>query len=367
MDIQYGNLNQLSWLWLVPLVLATTSVAVIATRRARRRFATPNLLARLLPPVARGRMVTSTALGCAAIALMTLALVDIRWGKVSREVPQKGIEVMFVLDVSRSMLAEDTTPSRLSRAKQQIKDTLDEMAGDRVGLVVFAGDVRQQIPMTSHYDAFKQSLDSVGPHSVRRGGSRLGDAIDAAAQGFLTKTNDHKAMIILTDGEDQESEPLAAARRAHDEQGIRIFTIGLGDIDQGARIPIRSEQSRSYLQYDGRQVWSKLNGEVLSRIATETEGAYIPAGTKQVNMSDVYHGYITNVPQQEFETAKIDSYEARFQWFLAPALLLLLIEIAVTTWPRRNAAFHAVELEQRFDDLKFRSTAAAESRKGVAA
>jgi Ca-activated chloride channel family protein len=367
MDIQFGNPNQLNWLWLVPLVLATTAYAVIATRRARKRFATANLLSRLLPPVARGRMIGSVALATAAIVMMVLALVDIRWGKVSREVPQKGIEVMFVLDVSRSMLAEDTTPNRLSRAKQQIKDTLDEMAGDRVGLVVFAGDVRQQIPMTSHYDAFKQSLESVGPHSVRRGGSRLGDAIDAAAKGFLTKTNDHKAMVVLTDGEDQQSSPLEAARRAHEENGIRVFTIGLGDMDQGARIPIRSERSQGYLQHEGRQVWSKLNGEVLREIATETDGAYIPAGTKQVNMSDVYHGYIADVPQQEFEAAKIDGYEARFQWFLAAGLVLLLVEITVTTWPRGEDEMRSVGLEQRFDDLEFRNSHSADSRKGAVA
>ena len=172
------------------------------------------------------------------MALMVLALVDVRWGKVWRDVPQKGIEVMFVLDVSRSMLADDAAPNRLERAKQQIKDTVDEMAGDRVGLIVFAGDVKQQIPLTTHYDDFKQALDEVGPHNVRRGGSRLGDAIEAASHAFLTKSNAHKAMVIFTDGEDQESEPVAAARKAHAETGVRIFTVGLGDMEKGSRIPL---------------------------------------------------------------------------------------------------------------------------------
>ena len=249
----------------------------------------------------------ATVLATAALALMVVALVDVRWGKVWREVPQKGIEVMFVLDVSRSMLADDAAPNRLERAKQQIKDTIDEMAGDRVGLVVFAGDAKQQIPLTTHYDDFKQSLDEVGPQNVRRGGSRLGDAIDTASQSFLTKSNAHKAMVIFTDGEDQESKPIEAAKRAHEATGVRIFTVGLGDMAQGSRIPVGGEDREQYLTHDGQQVWSKQNGEILRQIASTTEGAYIPAGTKQVNMSDVYHSYIGAGRADEFRNGARES------------------------------------------------------------
>jgi Ca-activated chloride channel family protein len=263
--------------------------------------------------------------------LLVVCLIDIRWGQVEREIPQKGIEVMFVLDVSRSMLAEDAVPNRLQRAKQMIKDAIDEMGGDRVGLAIFAGEVRQRIPMTSHYDDFKQTLDDVGPIDLARGGSRLGDAIEVAADGFLSQTDDHRAMIILTDGEDQESEPLKAAERVHSDRGVRIFTIGLGDIEKGARVPLEDSGSRGgYLQHDGQAVWSKLDGATLAKIAEITSGAYIPAGTKQVNMADVYHGYITNIEQTEFQIAKINRMEARYQWFLAPAILLLLSELGLS-------------------------------------
>src|SRR6476659_6476927 len=225
MDVQIGSLNQLSWLWLVAICLAIAVFAAFARRRARSRFATLNLLRTVLPLRGSVGRNLATVLSIAAMALMVVALIDIRWGKVWRDVPQKGIEVMFVLDVSRSMLADDAAPNRLERAKQQIKDTIDEMTGDRVGLVVFAGEAKQQIPLTTHYDDFKQSLDEVGPQNVRRGGSRLGEAIDTAASSFLTKSNAHKAMVIFTDGEDQESKPLEAAKRAH-EAGVRIFTVG---------------------------------------------------------------------------------------------------------------------------------------------
>ncbi|MCG8649761.1 MAG: VWA domain-containing protein, partial [Pirellulales bacterium] len=303
MEIQYGDLNQLHWLWLIGAVVLLYALSSLARRRAARRFATANLLARIVPPRGALRQAVSCFLVTGAIALLAVALVDVRWGKVEREVPQRGIEVVFLLDVSRSMLAEDVTPNRLERAKQQIKDMLEVMSGDRVALVLFAGETRQHVPMTSHYEHFKQSLALVGPHNVRRGGSRLGDAIRVAQDSFLSQTNDHKAIVILTDGEDQESGPVEAAQNAHAEDGIRIFTVGLGDFESGARIPIESNNRRSFLRYDGQQVWSKLNGKILREIAAQSEGAYIPAGTKQVDMADVYQNYIAKVEQTEFEVA----------------------------------------------------------------
>src|SRR4051812_28884913 len=357
MDVQFGNLNQLDWLWLVALCVAIAVFAAIARRRARTRFATANLLRSVVPLRGSVGRSVATVLAMGAMALMVVALIDVRWGKVWREVPQKGIEVMFVLDVSRSMLADDAPPNRLERAKQQIKDTIDEMTGDRIGLVVFAGEARQQIPLTTHYDDFKQSLDEVGPQNVRRGGSRLGDAIDMASNSFLTKSNAHKAMVIFTDGEDQESKPIEAAKRAHEAIGVRIFTVGLGDMTQGSRIPVGGEERKQYLTHDGEQVWTKQNGEILRQIASTTDGAYIPAGTKQGNMSDVYHSYIGRVEQTNFETARVNQYEARFQWFLLPALILLLLEVTITTWPSRqqNANSNVSRVERRNNSTDSRS------------
>ena len=337
MDIQFGNPNSLALLALVAVGIAVTAWAIVAGRRAAGQFAAASLRRRLLPSGAASRRWVSAILVSASLALVAVALLDIRWGKTWREVPQKGIEVMFVLDVSRSMLAEDATPNRLRRAKQQIKDMVDAMAGDRVGLMVFAGDTRQSVPLTSHYEDFKQTLDAVGPHTVRSGGSRLGDAIAGAASGFIDKTNDHKSLVVFTDGEDQESKPVETAKKLYADQGIRIFTVGLGDMDQGARIPETEAGHNGFVQYEGQQVWSKLNGQVLEQIATETGGAYIPAGTRHVNMADVYHNYVANVEQTEFETAKINAYIARFQWFAAPALLLLLLEVFLSTRDSKTA------------------------------
>ena len=326
MDIQFGNLAQLNWLWAVAAIGFVVFIAMIRYRKSLKRFATANLLTRLFPKSQGRRAIAATAISLVAMALLVVSLVDVRWGKTQREVPQRGIEVMFVLDVSRSMLADDVAPNRLERAKQQIKDLVDEMSGDRVGLVVFAGDARQQVPLTRHYHDFKKTLEEVGPYNVQLGGSSLGNAIKKAADSFLTKTGDHKAIVVFTDGEDQESKPIKVAKQAYADQGIRIFTVGLGDMEKGSRIPVgHSSTGRHFLEHEGQQVWSKLNGQILEQVATSTNGAYVPAGTKQVNMADIYHRYISNVEQKEFERAVIKSYTPRFQYFAVPAFALLLL------------------------------------------
>ncbi|MEM8678072.1 MAG: VWA domain-containing protein [Planctomycetota bacterium] len=331
MDIQIGNAAQFWWLIGIAVAACVVLSAMIAHRKRLREFATANLLDRLIPRQLSRRRLIKTVTVIVALCLLTFGLVDIRWGKDSREVPQKGIEVMFVLDVSRSMLADDVVPNRLNRAKQQIKDMVDEMAGDRVGLVVFSGEAKQQIPLTSHYRDFKRSLDEVGPYNVQLGGSNLGEAIDVATRGFLNKTNSHKAIVLLTDGEDQESRPVEVAQQAHRDHGVRVFTIGLGDMETGSRIPVgQNATGRRFLTHEGQQVWSKLNGEVLEQIALSSNGAYVPAGTMQVDMAGVYHRYIADVAQTEFETARINAYVPRYQYFVAAALALVLLE---SLWP----------------------------------
>jgi Ca-activated chloride channel family protein len=204
------------------------------------------------------------------------------------------------------------------------------MEGDRAGLVVFAGRAKQQIPLTSNHHDFKLMLEEVGPHCLERGGSRLGNAIRVARSCFLEESDDHKAMVIITDGEDHQSKPVEEAQDAYASQGIRTFTVGLGNMEKGARIPVRlASQNRSYLQHEGQEVWSRMNGDILKEVALAGEGAYIPAGTKQVDMGDVYGSYISSVEQTEFESARINSYIPRYPWFVGLALLVLVID---TLW-----------------------------------
>jgi len=317
--------------WLVVVGLAVWGW----TRRKRRhaQFVDLSLQSQMMPPLGRAER-WSPILAVVALAGLILAGMDLRYGRQWREVPQRGVEVMFLLDVSRSMLAEDVSPNRLERAKQQIKDLVDEMAGDRVGLIAFAGEPKQVVPLTSHYEDFKSALDEVSPTTVRRGGSRLADAIATATDAFLEDAADHKAMIIFTDGGDQESEPIRLGLQAHESQGIRIVTVGLGDMDRGARIPQTKDQGRrsvgfpgsgeEYVTFQGQTVWSKMNGSILQQLAEQTGGVYVPAGTKRVDMAEVYRRSVGLIAPAEMESARVESMTPRYQWFAWPALLILL-------------------------------------------
>ncbi|PQO46838.1 VWA domain-containing protein [Blastopirellula marina] len=325
MDIQIGNLWSLSWLWMVAGAVVVIGIATIARRQALARFVTANLVHRFTAKSSMRRRMVKNLLVIGAMTALVVALIDVRWGKVWRDVPQRGIEAVFVLDVSRSMLAEDAAPNRLQRAKQQIEDLMDAMPGDRVGLVVFAGDSRQMVPLTSHHNDFKKTLAEVGPQDVAVGGSRLGDALECAGKAFLDENGNHRAIIVFTDGEDQESQPVQVAQKLHDERDIRVFTVGLGDMEHGARIPDEHTR-RSFVEYQGEQVWSKLDGATLKQVALDGGGAYIPAGTKQVAMDQVYRNYVQQVEAQDFETARIHSYIPRYQWFVGLGLLLLVVD-----------------------------------------
>ena len=344
-ELEINNATGFQYLWLVAGVGLLMVYAAYWKKMARRRFASASMLSRVLVlPSSYERWLRPSVM-IVTLLLLVVSLADFRWGTVQRELPQKGLEVMFVLDVSRSMLAEDVVPNRLERAKQMIGDTLDEMTGDRVGLMVFAGEARQRIPMTSHYEDFKITLNDVTPDDLATGGSRLGDAIRAAARGFLTKKNDHQAIVVLTDGEDQESDPVTVASEVFEDQGVRIFTIGLGDFRQGGRVPIGADGEGGYLQFDGQQVWSKLDGKILSQVAQETGGQYIPAGTKLVKMADFYHGYLAGMEQMAFEKASFSRLEARYQWFLALAIITLDLEWGILRrhHKRKDAEFALVE------------------------
>ena len=325
-SFEISQLGNLKWSWGLLCVVILMTHAAFWKTRARRLFASSEMMKRMWIDSSPLRSFSQKCCVLLTMVFLVLSLMDFRWGQVQRELPQRGIEVMFLLDVSKSMLAEDVKPNRLERAKQMIRDTVDEMSGDRIGLTVFAGEARQRIPMTNHYEEFKLTLAEVGPEDLTTGGSRLGDAIRVAADGFLAKRNDHQAIVIFTDGEDQESDPVGMAKEVFEDRGIQIFPIGLGDFRTGGRVPLVGSDGDRYLQFKGEQVWSKLDGQVLSAVAQASQGEYIPAGTKLVKMSDFYYGYLAAIEQLEFEKATFSRLEARYQWFLAPAILALLME-----------------------------------------
>lgn len=344
MEYDLHNLPAVHLFWLLPALVGLYAYSFRRRRRALERLATANLVGHLTAGVSVTRQRARAILRLLGCALLVAALVDPRWNAHYEDVPQHGVDVMFCLDISRSMLAEDVTPNRLERAKQYISDIVATLSGDRVGLVSFAGSAALKCPLTVDYGAFRMALDEISPRSSPRGGTLIGDAIRLAVNSFTDQVKNYKSIILITDGEDHESYPLEAARQAHEQLGVRVCAIGIGDPDQGQRIPVEQDGTRVYLQHEGQEVWSKLEGATLEAIAKETKGIYVPAGTHQVDMGQVYEQMISTTEQREYETSRIKQFDVQFQWFAGAALVLLACEALMTD--RRRAAAGAAAQRQ---------------------
>jgi Ca-activated chloride channel family protein len=238
---------------------------------------------------------------------------------------------MILLDVSKSMLAEDLVPNRLDRAKIAVSDMVERLQGDRIGLIAFAGTSVLKVPLTTDYGFFSLILDDINTESVSRGGTKIGDAVRKAMdEGFDSQEKKYKDIILITDGEDHDSFPVEAAQEAG-EKGIRIIAIGIGDENQGRRIPITDSQgNRVFMTYQGQEVWSKLDANTLRKMANATPGGkYLNVATGTIDLGDVYLKLIASEEKRELETKTMQLYEEKFQIFLGVALFLLVAEMVV--------------------------------------
>lgn len=329
-ELKFENAHYLHLLWALPVLAGVYWYGFERKARALRLFATDNLFSRLMPEVSTARQKVKAGLVVGSIACLVVAAADPRWGKDIVDLQRRGVDIMVCLDVSRSMLAEDIAPNRLERAKIELKDMLGILSGDRVGLVTFAGTPVVSCPLTINYGAFRMTLDEVDTRSSPRGGTLIGDAVRLAARSFSDKVKGHKAILLITDGEDQDSLPVEAARDAFEQQKIRVFTLGFGDATQGTRIPITLNGRKTYLQHDGQEVWSKMDLGVLQEMALVGGGMCFPPGTRDVDFADVYERIRSKVEAREFEATKKSLGRARYQWPAGLALLLLLTETLLT-------------------------------------
>ena len=317
--------------YLLPgLVLFTAAVifTLWANRRQKHALAKlgdPTLIQKLSDNINwRGRR-WRTALWLFALAMLIISLARPQWGSEVREIDQEGLQVMIALDVSQSMLADDIKPTRLARAKLEIADLMERLDGDEVGLVLFSGASFIQVPLTSDYLTALNYLDSVGPAIISRPGTVIGDAIQTAMSGFDPNLNSQKVLVLMTDGEDRETDPLAAAQEAADDD-VLIYTIGFGT-PEGVPIP----ETNSYgevtgykTDQSGQVVLSQLDEQTLKAIAQTGNGRYYRASADGSEL-DRLLAEIDNLQkaqlQSRFETRHIE----RYQIFLALALLALVI------------------------------------------
>ncbi len=319
-----------TWLTVTPLiVLFFAGLFVFGLRRREAllsRFAAARLLDQLTEKASHQRTLLKAGLILLALALIGISLARPQYGVDWIERKARGLDIVFVLDSSKSMLATDLRPTRLDRAKLAIIDLVKRLESDRIGLVVFAGNAFLQTPPTLDYAAFRENLDSIGHTSLSRGGSDIGRAIREAAKAF-PKDNNFKVVILLTDGEDQQQQAIETAREVA-KGGIKVYTIGIGT-PEGEYLKIRNGQGTEEFIRDssGQPVRSQLDEATLKEIAQLTGGSYSRLSDQSLNT--LYRSVLATLPREERESELQEARIERYQWSLAVACLFLVLEIFI--------------------------------------
>lgn len=333
--MKFGN-PEYFLLWLALPVFAGFFIWAYQRRKAALRcFATLDLIGKLTPSAGLSRQIFKWVLFSAFFFFLVIALVRPRFGAKMEMVERKGIDIIVALDISQSMLAEDIVPNRIDLAKHEIAKLIDLLKGDRIGLVVFAGESFVQCPLTLDYGAAKMFLDAVNTGWVERQGTALADAIEKSAKAFKSQSRKHKVLVVISDGEDQEGDAVTAAKKAA-EEGILIYTIGVGS-ENGVPIPVKRDNDNVVYKKDkqGNLVMTRLNSMMLEKIAIEGKGSYFHAGSN-LELERIM-STIASMEKKELGTSKVATFEERYQFPLAIALLLLLLEFFIPDRIRRKA------------------------------
>ncbi len=299
-------------------------------KRALETFAPVELLPGLLSFFDMKRKRIRGMLALIALALMIVALMRLQWGFYWEEGKRSGLDILIAVDASRSMLAEDVEPNRLEYAKRLVKDFVKQLKGDRVGLIAFSGRAFLVCPLTVDYNGFMLSLEDIGVDTLPRGGTSLSSVIQEALRGDEKKGIKNKVLILLTDGEDHEGDPLRLAEKAQKE-GLRIFCVGIGT-EEGGLIPIHfTDGQKEFLKDEnGHVVKSALNEDLLKKIASKADGGYTRDKGGESGLKRIYENKLSTVEKSEFEGRMKKQHKEWFQIPLAMALFLLVLESFIT-------------------------------------
>jgi Ca-activated chloride channel homolog len=329
---ELGNERAVWLLFLVPVLLIPAYLwSFYMKRRALAAFAHAETLARINSSVSVGRQILKAAMLVAGYTFVVIALMEPKWNPKPIDIKRTGRDVVILLDTSRSMLGEDLRPNRLEAARLAIGDLLEVLKGDRVAIVTFAGNVSVKCPLTQDYAFARMAVADISTESNARGGTKIGDAIRTAMNTvFDDKERKFKDIILITDGEDHDSFPVEAAADAGKE-GVRLICVGLGNQTEGTRIPITGENGqRSFLKYNGQEVWSKLDAKTLREMAFATPGGrYLPVETGTCDLGRIYEEVIASADKKELASTSMMQYDEKFQIFLAVGLMLIAGEVIV--------------------------------------
>ena len=333
----------LLYLLIVILLLVVFYVVMVGKKRkAIAEFGNPELLKPLMPLLSFKRGTWKFVMLMLALAFVILGVAGPQFGSKLQQVKKKGVELMIVLDVSNSMMAQDIKPSRLEKAKMAISRMVEKLSDDKVGLVVFAGDAYVQLPITTDYSSAKLFLSGINTDIVPVQGTAIGSAIDLAARSFTPEAETSKAIIVITDGENHQDDAIIAAKRAH-EKGIVVHTIGMG-LEQGAPIPQKGASGQFMKDGQGNVVISKLDENTLQEVAKAGEGVYVRASNTDVGLNQL----LDEVNQMEktlLEERVYSDYAEKYQYFLLVGLFFIWVEFMILG--RKNKYFMKLNIFRR--------------------
>ncbi|SFZ90440.1 Ca-activated chloride channel family protein [Flaviramulus basaltis] len=341
------QLEEKIWFWtliIIPVIILLFLVLQFWKYKAQNKFADAPLLKRLSPNRSIFKAILKVIVLSLAFLCLTIALVNPKIGTKLETVKREGVDIVFAIDVSKSMLAEDIAPNRLEKSKQLVTQIINNLASDRVGIIAYAGRAFPQLPITTDYASAKMFLQSMNTDMLSSQGTAINEAIKLAKTYFDNEEQTNRVLIIISDGEDHSEEAAAVAEQAHDEEGIRIFTIGVGDVKGG---PIPEKRNGIVLNYkkdsQGETVITKLNEETLKSIATEANGAYIN-GKNTANVVENIRDILNTMDKTEFEAKQFADFKDQFQWFLGFGIFFLLLDIFLlerkTAWLKKLNLFN---------------------------
>jgi len=337
---RFAHPDFLYLLLLLPVLTLLFIINMIRKKKALKRLGDTNLVNGLVPELSGIRPIIKYILQLGAVLAGIIMLARPQFGSKIEDVKKQGVEVIIALDVSNSMLAEDIQPDRLTRAKQAISRLVDDLDNDKIGLIVFAGDAYIQIPITTDYISAKMFLSAINPNTVPKQGTEIGSAINLGVRSFSPGEGKSKAMIIITDGENHEDDPLKEAEEAS-KAGVVIHTIGIGSTN-GVPIPLINNGKRDYLKdKDGNIVVTKLDEDILKKIALSTNGNYVRANNSNIGLDEIY-AQIKKMKKQDLESTMYTEYNDQFQIFTAIAIFLLIIDFLIME--RRNRRLANIRL-----------------------
>jgi len=333
--IRFAHGEYLVLLWSLPVLALLAWVEYRWRIKSMARWAESRMWDTAFPHRAPGRILVKRWLGVAAIGLLIIALSGPQVGTREIEVKREGTDIVIALDVSQSMNATDITPSRLIKARHEVARLLKRLRGDRVALVPFAHVAFVQTPLTLDYSAVITMLEALDPKILPYPGTSISAAIEQARRAFKIESKAQRILLLITDSEDHDSDPIKQAKEAAKE-GIKIYTIGMATV-QGGPIPIKDQRGNitGYKQYRSTTVVSRLDETILKEIANITGGEYFRT-TKTGREFERIYEQITGMDTEEFETKQFTDYEDRFQWLAAMAFLLLILEELIPPGRRRR-------------------------------